>query len=469
MNEALHVALLLGLACVLCVESAGYSLNIPAARPPVPNRLFFSFAVEDIISNFSSRMKNPQLATLFGNCLPNTLDTTVISASSNDTFIITGDINAMWLRDSMTQVLPYIRLANQDANLLSMLHGLVLRQLRSIAIDSYANAYNEDANGNGHQSDFRKPPMQPSIFEGKYELDNLCAVVKLCYLIVNTTKDARFLLPHAQLWINVMTKVIDTMIAQQESTATQNGTYPYVFRRMPSVYPKNPAAFTGMVRSAFRPSDDDTVYDFLVPSNAMAVVALSQLAELCQILSSVFPSTYALQLQQLVVRSKLIAGIIQSGIDTAAFVDGTTAYEVDGFGNANMMDDANIPSLLSLPFLGYETGNYSTIRSWVLSEKNYWYFNGTAGRGVGSYHTGFGYIWPMSIIIQAMTTEDDNEIMECLQTLLVSANNTGFMHESFFKDDPSKFTRPWFAWANTLFGDLVLHLAEKKPHLIFDD
>jgi meiotically up-regulated gene 157 (Mug157) protein len=317
--------------------------------------------------------------------------------------------------------------------------------------------------------------MQPALFEGKYELDSLCAVLKLCSDIVNRTDyNVSFLRNNVGLWIDAMEKILTTMAAQQMSTDEQNGNYPYKFDRNDGggrydVYPRKPVRRTGLIRSAFRPSDDATLLDFLIPSNAMAIVSLYQLEHLCSLMSAAYPS-YAERISTLVSLSVTVREEVQFGIQMAK-VNGShsvMAFEIDGFGNTTMMDDANVPSLLSLPFVGYDDGvNYQAVRAWVLSAANPWYFNGTAGRGIGSPHTGPGYIWPMSVTMQALTSTSDEEITECLSILLTSANNTGFMHESFFMDDPAIFTRHWFAWANTLFGGLIVYLAENKPHLIF--
>jgi meiotically up-regulated gene 157 (Mug157) protein len=170
-----------------------------------------------------------------------------------------------------------------------------------------------------------------------------------------------------------------------------------------------------------------------------------------------------------VIAEQVEYGLLHSTTSLGEDGSNVTAYEVDGFGHANLMDDANIPNLLSFPFIGYNFSSYASIRQWVLSPANPWYFSGTAGEGVGSPHTGANMIWPMSVTLRALTSESDTEILACLETLLRSANNTGFMHESFDKDNVAVFTRPWFAWANTLFGSLITTLAEQRPWLLFGE
>ena len=325
--------------------------------------------------------------------------------------------------------------------------------------------------------------MQPALFEGKYELDSLCAVIKLSHKTWNalkgTDKDIFHSNETVELWVAAMRKILVTMSNQSLSTSEQNGVYPYQFRRndWPSeydVYPNRPVAWTGMVRSAFRPSDDHTHFDFLAPSNAMAHVELQHMIDIASALVEDGRIDNATA-QQIITTASNIRVDIEFGMQQAALRDkaaaagGIYSYEVDGFGGENNMDDANVPSLLSMPFIGYNSSHYNATRSWVLSPKNPWFFQGSVGEGVGSPHTGPGYIWPMSVTIRAMTSTNDDEIEAQLATLLKSANNTGFMHESFNKDNVADFTRSWFAWANTLFGELILHLAATRPHLIFGE
>jgi len=146
------------------------------------------------------------------------------------------------------------------------------------------------------------------------------------------------------------------------------------------------------------------------------------------------------------------------------------AFEVDGYGGQTIMDDANIPSLLALPYLGYTSRTdplYLATRAVLLSPSNPYYFNGTAGSGIGGPHVGLDYIWPMSLIARALTSTSDEEIMYCLNTLKVSSAGTGWLHESYHKNDVLEFTRPWFAWVNGLYGQLIMQLAVERPHLIF--
>jgi uncharacterized protein len=132
------------------------------------------------------------------------------------------------------------------------------------------------------------------------------------------------------------------------------------------------------------------------------------------------------------------------------------------------MDDANVPSLLALPYLrsSPDASLYARTRSFVWSERNPWFFRGSAGEGIGGPHEGAGMIWPMSQTIYALTSSSPAEIRNALRMLKLSSAGTGFIHESYFKNDAAKFTRSWFAWANTLFGELIGHLVKLAPDLL---
>jgi meiotically up-regulated gene 157 (Mug157) protein len=145
------------------------------------------------------------------------------------------------------------------------------------------------------------------------------------------------------------------------------------------------------------------------------------------------------------------------------------AYEVNGFGSYNLMDDANVPSLLSLPYLGAIKNTdpvYRNTRKLVLSGENPFFFSGSAGEGVGGPHVGQDMIWPMAITMRGLTSTSDAEIKSCIQLLQKTHAGTGFMHEAFHKDDPKKFSRKWFAWANTLFGEFLWKTYKEKKSLL---
>jgi len=435
------------------------------SRPPVESRSFRSDAIEAVIERVSSGIEDPKIRLLFENCFPNTLDSTVFydpDRGEGDSFIITGDIDAMWLRDSAAQVMPYIRFADQDAGLRLMLEGLVRRQAACIHLDAYANAFYRDPVLGEWKDDATE--MRPGVHERKWELDSLVYFLSLSYQLWSKGGATACF---DKSWLTAVRRVLEVCREQQGSGA------PYRFSRMGITSSETtalkgigqPSKPCGLIRSAFRPSDDSTIFPFLIPSNAFAVVALRQAAELCD---TFFPeSVEASECRQL-------ADEVETAIYKFAVFDHPSgapvlAYEVDGFGGCIFMDDANIPSLLSLPELGFiAVGDplYQATRRLVLSEDNPFFFKGSAGEGIGGPHIGLDYVWPMGIIMRAMTSNDEAEILFCLKMLAETDAGTGFMHETFHKDDPSDFTRDWFCWTNSLFGELILRIEKDRPHLL---
>ncbi len=436
-------------------------------RPKLNDRKFVSEAVEEKIVEVKKGIHDDELKWLFENCYPNTLDTTVdfqMIDGKPDTFVITGDIHAMWLRDSSAQVWPYLPLAKQDSRLKELLAGVINRQTKCILIDPYANAFNYGATGSPYDTDLTT--MKPELHERKWEVDSLCYPIRLAYGYWKTTGDVSCF---DSKWHDAMKLVLKTFIQQQR----KNGPGPYKFERK-TITPEgtlanggygNPIKPVGLICSMFRPSDDATIFPFLIPSNYFAVLSLRRLTEM---------SAEILKDKELAEGSTSLADEVESAIRKYALVNHldfgqTIAYEADGFGNQLFMDDANVPSLLSLPYLEClpeDDTVYQNTRRFVLSDSNPYFFKGKAGEGNGSPHTGLGKIWPMSIMMRAFTSSDSVEISTCLRTLIRSNAGTGFMHESFDDNDPSRFTRKWFAWANTLFGELVIKIYEEKPYLL---
>ncbi|WP_442776230.1 glycoside hydrolase family 125 protein [Sphaerotilus montanus] len=431
-------------------------MTIETGRPPLHQRCFTSEAVEATIDRVRTRMADAELGQLFANALPNTLDTTVdfTDGARPDTFVITGDIPAMWLRDSTAQVWPYLALAPTEPRLQRMLAGVVNRQVDCVLIDPYANAFNKGQEGSQWADD--RTAMRPELHERKWELDSLCSVIRLGHGYWQACGDTS---PFDDHWARAMALVVQTMRAQQR----RDGPGPYRFQRM-ALSPTDtlpfdgegwPARPNGLIRSGFRPSDDACQYPYLIPANFMAVTALRQLDALATALGRV----------ALAESARGLADEVAAALPT----EGVLPYETDGYGNALYMDDANVPSLLSLPYLGclsVDDPRYRATRAFVLSEDNPFFFRGRAGCGIGGPHCGLGMIWPIALTMQAMTSTDDAEILRCLGMLKASHAGTGFMHESFHQDDVRRFTRPWFAWANSLFGELVLRLDAHRPHLL---
>ncbi len=438
-------------------------------RPAASERKFVSRSVDAAITRVQQQIGDGELRWMFENCLPNTLDTTVtfeVVAGKPDTFLITGDIDAMWLRDSSAQVWPYLPFAKEDMELRRMLEGLIRRQTACVLIDPYANAF------------MRSPDAKPlpwavkdhtekklGVGERKWEIDSLCYPIRLAYGYWKATGDVA---PFDADWVRATKLIIDTFREQQRKT----GVGPYKFQRE-STSPTetqflggygNPTRPNGMVHSMFRPSDDACVYPLFVPANLFAAKALRQLAEMGRLV--LHDDAFAQQ-------ASILAGEIQTAVERDGVVRDAAgdywAYEIDGFGNQLFMDDANVPSLLGLPYLGCcqaDDARYQRTRKRVLSEQNPYFFRGQAAEGTGGPHEGLRMIWPMSILIRALTSTDDAEIRQCLQWIKTTHAGTGFIHESFQQDNPKEFTRTWFAWANSLFGELILQLSANRPYLL---
>ncbi len=451
------------------ITTSGQAGKYVSRRPPVSERKFVSRAVETTITRVKSKIKDEKLAWMFENCFPNTLDTTVNFSMRNgkpDTFVITGDIDAMWLRDSSAQVWPYLPLMNEDNQLKQMIAGVVNRQTQCILVDPYANAFYPNPNPKGEwRTD--NTDMKPEVHERKWEIDSLCYPIRLAYHYWKTTNDTSVFDAD---WRKAMALVLKTFREQQR----KENEGPYTFlrvtdRQLDTVNNKglgNPVNPVGLIVSSFRPSDDATTFGFLVPSNMFAVTSLRQLVEISESVTK--DASFAKECKSLA--DEVDVAVKKYAVTTHPNHGQIYAFEVDGFGNYYLMDDANVPSLLAIPYLGGECDDdaiYRNTRNFVFSKDNPYFFKGTAGEGIGGPHIGYDMIWPMSIILRAITSQSDDEIRHCIQMLRDTDAGTGFMHESFHKNDPANFTRTWFAWVNTLFGELILKLEkENKMNLL---
>ena len=436
-------------------------------RPALGDRKFSSPQVEAYIRSVTAQIRDKELATLFANCFPNALDTAVVPGEFDgkpDTVVLTGDIPAMWLRDSSAQVWPYLPFAAQDAKLRALLEGVIRRQTRCLLIDPYANAFMQDLNAPPLEwSRQDQTTMKPGVGERKYELDSLCHPIRLAYGYWKQTRDRA---PFDRPWQQAMHLSVQTMRTQQQ----KSGPGPYNFQRSASAPTDtlvnglgNPIRPCGLIASAFRPSDDACIFSFLVPSNLFASRSLRQLAEMA---SELFHDS------DLASECHSLADEVDHALLQHALVARDSgriwAYEVDGFGGQVLMDDAAIPSLLSLPYLDCspDAQIYARTRRFVWSKSNPWFFQGPVFEGIGSPHVGRDKIWPMAQTIYGLTSESDAEILRCIEMLKASSANTGFIHESFDVADPGKFTRSWFSWANTLFGEFVGKVARTRPALL---
>jgi uncharacterized protein len=442
--------------------------DFPVVRVPEAKRKFKSTAVEKTIAEVQSSIGNKEIAWMFGNCFPNTLDTTVDFEVVNgrpDTYVITGDIDAMWLRDSSAQVWPYLPLIEDDPHLQQMIAGVINRQSRCINLDPYANAFYK----NPHKiSEWKTDDteMKPGVHEHKWEVDSLCYPIRLAHGYWKITNDTS---PFDESWHEAIAKTVRTFRQQQR----KHGRGPYHFLRRTEMQGDtlagdgygNPARPVGMIFSMFRPSDSATIFPLLVPSNFFAVVSLRQAADMVETIRK----DAALAGECRALANEVEQAIRQYAVIQHLSPEPVYAYEVDGYGNYYCIDDANVPNLLSLPYLGAVKTDekiYQSTRHRVLSGANPYYFQGTAADGIGSSHTKINMIWPLSLIMQGLTSTDGDEIRHCLVTLQHTHAGTGFMHESFNKDNPADFTRPWFAWANTIFGEFVLKTFKERPSLL---
>lgn len=430
-------------------------------RPIIEQRLFYSEAIEKKIKEVTGLLKNPYLRWMFENCFPNTLDTTVhyrVQNGDDDTFVYTGDIHAMWLRDSGAQVWPYVAFANQDENLKKMLRGVILRQWKCINIDPYANGYNDGPVDGPWMND--KTDMKPELHERKWEIDSLCYPLRLAYHYWKVTGDDSIF---QTSWLDAIVRILNTFKDQQRKDGKGNYTFQRKTERALDTLSNNgfgnPVKPCGLIASAFRPSDDATTFQFLIPSNFFAVSSLKKAAE---ILTKVNRNETLAQ-ECLNLANEVVDALKKYAVYNHPKYGPIYAFEVDGFGNHLLMDDSNVPSLLSMAYLGdvsIEDPVYQNTRRFVWSEDNPYFFRGTAGEGIGGPHVGYDMIWPMSIMMRAFTSIDDNEIRDCIQMLMDTDAGTGFMHESFHKNDCHNFTRSWFAWQNSLFGELILKLID---------
>lgn len=411
-------------------------------------------SIQKFIDNVNVIAKgHPKWLKIFNKNFLDTLQNTVKILDDGTTFVLTGDIPAMWLRDSTAQIRPYLFLANESEEIDSLIRGLIERHFQMILIDPYANAFNETDNNKGHQTD--KTDMQPIIWERKYEIDSLCYPIQLSYLYYKVTgKTNQF----NETFHNGINAILDVWELEQDHSNSS-----YTFERETDIEQdtlKNngrgtAVENTGMTWSGFRPSDDACEYHYLVPSNMFAVVVLSYLAEIYE---EIFED------ENKVNRINKLKTEIDNGIKEYAIVKNkggkdVFAYEVDGLGNYKIMDDANVPSLLSAPYLGYceyENPIYQETRKTILSEENPYYYTGKEAEGIGSPHTPENYVWHISLAMEGLTTDNIDEKKRMLNLMAATDDEQDKMHESFDVDDSSEYTRDWFSWPNMLFCELML-------------
>lgn len=412
-------------------------------------------AIQDVLTEAETKLAHrPKLLELFKNCFPNTLQTTTKLLGDGTTFVITGDIPASWLRDSVEQVIHYLPFAKEDRDLQRIIGGLIKRHVQYVLIDPYANAFNESAN-DWHWNKGDGTEMSPWVWERKFEIDSLCFVVRLAYLYWQETG---------------LTDVFDENFRQaMEAIVHVFRTEQYHFEQSPYRFTRDngiehdslqnkglgmPVNYTGMVWSGFRSSDDACDFHYNIPGNMFAVVSLRQMSEFYEWIYR--DQNVVQELRKLA--QEIDRGIRLYGIYRHPEFGPIYAYETDGFGNYCLMDDAGTPGLMSIPYLGYVGADdpvYQNTRRFALSKENPFYYEGTAAKGIGSPHTPPQYIWHMALSMQGLTASSKEEKLEMIRLLESTDAGTGFMHEGFHADDPGIFTRKWFAWSNSLFSQLV--------------
>ncbi|MCR5032204.1 MAG: glycoside hydrolase family 125 protein, partial [Lachnospiraceae bacterium] len=388
---------------------------------------------------------------IFRNCIRDTIDRTIKRLPDGSVFVITGDIPAMWLRDSSCQLRPYILFAQAEPKIRQLIIDLLDKQMDLILLDPYANAFNCEPGA--HYSEDRTE-MKPELWERKYEIDSLCFPMQLSYLFWKNTGNTE---AFTEKWVRAAHTILDVFETEQYHETRSD----YYFERFhcphtDTLSREGKGALvkpgTGLIWSGFRPSDDACRYGYLIPSNMLAVVTLKEMAQIAdEVLQDAF----------LAIKARTMAKQVEQAIEELAVVPGKDfyAYEVDGFGEYNIMDDANLPSLLSIPYIGYRDGTdarYRNTREKMLSEENPYFYKGKALEGIGSPHTPAGYVWDIALAMQAITETDRDKKRRLITMITENDAGCGMMHEGICADDPTRYTRPWFSWANAIFCEMIL-------------
>ncbi|KAK6465934.1 hypothetical protein DFJ63DRAFT_35895 [Scheffersomyces coipomensis] len=473
----------------------------PFMRPPPKCRTFTSKAVEALINDLKSKAIDDDLARLIENTLPNTLDTTILWHKSSlkdksiphpQTFVVTGDIHAEWLRDAARQLSVYQPLIKYDPDLKELIKGAISTQAYYVVTSPYCNAFHPPPGSGVKRGStavdqvFPRPDWR-QVFECKYEIDSLASFLTLSNdYFENSDGDISFINGD---WLNAYEKLL--IVLRRESKASFNEetgqamNFHYSFKRQTDIGSEtlplggvgNPVNFgTGLIRSAFRPSDDATILQFFVPGNIHALTELKRTRKNFlrdDIITDIDISLLTTVTDEFI--SGLTNGIEKYGIVNHPIHGKVYAYEVDGYGSAIFMDDANIPSLLSIPDMGFTSVDdpiYQNTRKMLLQKSgNPYYLQGNSFQGIGGPHIGINNAWPMSLLVMIRTTDDDEEIKKNLKLVMETTAGLGLIHESVNVNSRGgrDYTRPWFAWSNSEFGKTIIHLAKHKPHLVFKE
>lgn len=413
-------------------------------------------SIDAMIARVRARFagEDAHIAEVFAACIENTLQKTIHFDEDGEIFVATGDIPAMWLRDSTSQLAPYLRFAKDEPDIRELLLRLNRRQLALIRLDPYANAFNMGADGSPWQGD--GTDMRPELWERKYEIDSLCYPFQLSYQM---WKRAGITEQFDADWLTTLRLAMDTLKTEQD----HEGRSPYRFERKGCVFTDTLSrdgrgalvkGNIGLVFSGFRPSDDACVYGYHIPDNMFASAVLGDAAEIAR----TFYGDEALAAEAAAFSDEIRRAVLKYGVvpnlPTPFF-----AYEVDGFGQYLVMDDGNVPSLLSMPLLGWcgaDDPLYLNTRKAILSHRNPYYYEGTRLKGIGSPHTPPCYVWDIALAVQGLTSTDPGEKLRLIRMMADNDAGTGLMHEGVHKDDPARYTRPWFSWANSMYCELVM-------------
>ena len=461
------------------------------SRPDYDKRSFISEAVDKYIEELETKFTDQTLYKIFTNCYPNTLDTTVeYDEETKETFIITGDIKAMWLRDSSLQIYPYLKHCTKDEKLTNMIRGLFKKQISYILFDPYANAFNKEplespwANDITYKRDkdgnFVKA-MNENLWERKFEIDSMIFPLYSMIIYYQFTKD--FTLFNLPNFFEMLSLIITVIKKELRGTDDEDktGGHEYSFQRNnPEPFDSlhfgrgNPCKTCGLIKTSFRNSDDSALFPFNIPENCLVVSTFKLLLECLN------DKSMDAKLKQKFGAVEDDLKDIAESVEKAIYEHGVItdlktgekyfAFEVDGYGNSYFIDEPGYPNLISLPFFKFCSPSdeiYLNTRKRILSEQNPYFMKGKFGEGCSSSHANRRYIWPLFTIMQGITANTEEEIKKCLNMLIESAGDTYFMHESYDVDDVNTFTREWFAWANSFFGVFVDEIIQRCPSLVF--
>ena len=409
------------------------------------------------IDAYCDRLPDEKLRRLYRRCALSTWKTALREQEDGTVFVLTGDIPAMWLRDSAAQVTHYLPLS-ADPEVGAVVEGVIRRQLMYIAIDPYTNAFNPAPNGEGWVNDL--PDHGPWAHERKYEVDSLCYPIRLLYLYWKHSGSDTLIREKLEETMSIILQVWRTEQHHMEQS-------PYWFVRpsdnppcLPCEGKGNPVVYTGMTWSGFRPSDDPCTYGYLTASNMFAVVVLGYAAEMLRTVCG----NEALAAACDALRAELDEAIQRHAVVEHPTYGPVYACETDGMGHYSMLDDANVPSLLSIPYIGYASVDdpiYQNTRRFLLGKDNPYYYEGTYARGIGSPHTPSRYVWHLALVMQGLTAVTAQEKREMLSMIAATDGGTDLLHEGFFVDDPTVYTREWFTWPCSLFAEFVEHCVDE--------